>query len=541
VPALLAWAGVVAVAALLRFRHLGWGADPIFDELVYWRVPLYSFVALDPAKLLAWPLIYPTFFGYVAGAVVGLAQELGWYVRPYQNYFGAVTIARGVSAAAGVLSVLLVGALGRRLDARAAGLVAAALLAVVPIEATQTHYVSVDVLQNVFVLVALLLGCVLVARERAGWALLGGVAAGFAFGTKYNGVIALAAPGWAVLEVAWRRRAPRAVLALGAALAAGFVLGVFLSCPPCVLRADDMLAALRFHAIVSYTGTGSYGANLTPELGWYARPYVYQLVAGLTFALGWPLYVLALLGVGAAALRRRPEDRVVLATLLAFFLVVARSPVVYPRYLLPLVPGLVACAAVLVVRAGRRRPLWIAVAVAVWLYTFALSWSLVGRWSHDQQQAVAAWVVEQTGRCAQDGVALSVAYPAAPYFGLSSAFARAGVAAAARAPGAWLGPPPDVVIVPDWLAIAIDLERMHDNDALAADLGRLRAPDGDYAPVARWSSSYLQKGFYTRLDPSFDASLEQGEIGFTAYARKALACVTSRAAPVTPERASGPA
>jgi len=536
--ALAAWSAILAAAIVLRFRNLGWGAEPIFDEVMYWRVPLYAFLAPDPAKLLVWPLIYPTFFGYVAGVAVGAAHELGWYLRPYQNYFGAVTIARGVSASAGVVSVLLAGVLGRRLDSRAAGLVAAALLAVVPIEATQTHYVSVDVLQNVFVILALVAGLALVERDRPWWALAGGLAAGFAFGTKYNGLVALAAPGWAVLEIALRRRAPLRGVALGAALLAGFALGVVLSCPPCVLRAGDTLAALRFHATVSYTGMGSYGANLTPQIGWWARPYLYQLVAGLPFALGWPLYLLALAGVAAAALRGRAADRVVLASLLAFFVVVARSPVVYPRYLLPLVPGLVACAAVLVARGVRRRPAWIVLGAAVWLYTFAFSFSLVSRWSHDQQDAVAAWAVAQSTRCARDGVTLSVAYPAGPYFGLSGAFARAGLAQTPREPGAWLDPPPDVFVVPDWLATGIALERMHATPALAADLARLREPDGAYAPVARWTSGYLQKGLYTRLDPSLDASLEQGEIGFTAYARRDRACV---ARGLTAGPASGPA
>lgn len=526
---LIAWGAILLVAVTLRFRNLGWGTEPVYDEVIYWRVQLYSFLPFDAAKLFKWSLFYPTFFGYLAGATVGAAHHLGYLPRPFANYLGVVTVARGVSAAAGVVSVLLIGALARRLESRRAGLLAAAFLAVVPIEATQPHYVSVDVLQNCSVILALIAGCVLIEREGHAWALLGGMAAGFAFGTKYSGVAALAAPGWAALEVGFRRRSLLRTITLGTAALAGFAAGVLGSCPPCVLNYQATLEALRFHTSVSFSsGASSYGANLSPRIGWYARPYLYQLLAGLPFVMGWPLYALSLLGVAAAVVRRRPTDRLVLVTLLAFFVVVAGSPIVFPRYLLPVVPGLVLCAALLVARRSPWRPALVLVAAAVWIYGFALSWSLVSRSSHDQQTAIAAWARDQGARCAGEGGELHVGYPAGPYFGLSNALAKTKVRHGPSAIGRWFDPPPDVFLLPEWLAINIDLERLDQNDALAADLARLRAPDGPYEPVARWSSSYLQKGFYTWLDPSFDATLEQGEIGFTAYAKKSLSCVERR-------------
>lgn len=526
---LLAWGAILLAAAALRFHNLAWGTEPIFDEVMYWRVPLSSFVGFDPERLRRWSLIYPTLFGSLAGLTVRVAHELGYLAHPLRDLPGAIVVARGVSAAAGVASVVLVGVLARRIESRTAGLLAAAFLAVVPIEAMQTHYVSVDVLHNVFLVLALIAGCALVERERRVWALLGGVAAGFAFGSKYSGILALAAPGWAILEVGFRRRSLRRTVTLGAVALAGFAIAVPVSCPLCVLDHEAMLGALQIHTANSFSSAlSSYGGNLSPHIGWYARPYLYQLVAGLPFALGWPLYLLSLAGIVAAVIRHRPTDRVVLATLLAFFVVVAGSPVVYPRYLLPLVPCLVVCAALLVVRGARRRPAWIVVAAAVWLYGFALSWSLVSRYSHDQQAAIAAWAAEQNARCAPQGPPLVVGYPAGPYFSLGGPLAAAGVTRVSALPGKWLEASPDLFIVPEWLAINIDLERLYQGDLLAADLARLHAPDGPYEPVARWSSTYLQKGLYTWLDPSFAASLEQGELGFTVHAKKSLSCVERR-------------
>ncbi len=236
---------------------------------MYWRVPLHAFFRFDPAKLLEWPLIYPTLFGYLAGATVRVAHALGVIVHPVRDFLGAVVVARGVSAAAGVASVVLVGALARHIESRGAGLLAAAFLAVVPIEATQTHYVSVDVLQDVFIVLALIAGCMLVAREGHAWALLGGVAAGFAFGTKYSGIVALAAPGWAILEVGLRRRSLQHAVTLGAAAIAGLAIGVFASCPPCVLNHEAMLRALQVHTTNSFSSAPtSYGGSLSPRIGW---------------------------------------------------------------------------------------------------------------------------------------------------------------------------------------------------------------------------------------------------------------------------------
>src|SRR5437667_437225 len=82
-----------------------------------------------------------------------------------------------------------------------------------------------------------------------------------------------------------------------AAVIAGLSLVVPLACPPCALHADRMLAAMaRFHAVTEM-GWPFQNNCLVSSLGWYGRPYLYQLAAGLPFGLGWPLAVAALAGV----------------------------------------------------------------------------------------------------------------------------------------------------------------------------------------------------------------------------------------------------
>jgi 4-amino-4-deoxy-L-arabinose transferase-like glycosyltransferase len=105
-----------------------------------------------------------------------------------------------------------------------------------------------------------------------------------------------------------------------------------------------MLTAMGWlHSLVA---SGDFLNNrAVPSLGWYGRPYLYELVASLPYALGWPLYALALVGVVVALWRHELADRVLLGALIPYFLVIGGSPTTFPRYLMPLFPGLVILAA----------------------------------------------------------------------------------------------------------------------------------------------------------------------------------------------------
>jgi len=129
---------------------------------------------------------------------------------------------------------------------------------------------------------------------------------------------------------------------------------------------------------------------LVPSLGWYGRPYLYQLVAGLPFGLGWPLAVVALAGVVVALRRHELADRIVLAALLPYFLVIGSSRVTFSRYLLPLFPGLLLLAARALCdlpRAPRA-----ALLATVLAYSLVLATSQVARFSTRQQREIARWI-----------------------------------------------------------------------------------------------------------------------------------------------------
>src|SRR5439155_1378886 len=188
--AALLGAMTLLAAVALRFWRLSWGlANGEFfpDELIF-SGRAAAFVPLSWASFDLHDFLYPTLYGYLAGAATAIAHALGVLPAPGRYPPGAILMARIVSAAAGVLTV---------------------------------------------------------------------------------GLVSLAAFGATFLA----------------------------ACPPCLLHLDQVRAALRLQYVLTRAMPWGFGNNyLTPTLGWYGRPYCYELVASFPFTLGWPLYALALAG-----------------------------------------------------------------------------------------------------------------------------------------------------------------------------------------------------------------------------------------------------
>jgi hypothetical protein len=323
----------------------------------------------------------------------------------------------------------------------------------------------------------------------------------------------LATGGVLVLDVAVRRRALALAIDLGIWVVAGFLLGFALACPPCALDPLRVVRMIQWQA--SYPVTEFVNNRLVPSLGWYGRPYVYQLVATLPYLLGWPVYVLALLGLLAAVRRRDAGDRVVLATVVPFFLAIAASPVTFPRYLLPVVPGLVVLAARSDVLVPRARRLWTTSVALACAYAFVLGASQIARYGLTPQLELARWIAASQSA----GITASVATPdtLTLYTLLKQPFADAGLQCTAAPAGHWFDDDPDVFVLPDLNQIAA---RRDDPDGpAAADLARLESGALPYRVARRWSArDYLQQDFYTWLDPGFGYS--EGAMGFTVFVRE---------------------
>jgi hypothetical protein len=161
----------------------------------------------------------------------------------------------------------------------------------------------------------------------------------------------------------------------------------------------------------------------------------------------------------------------------------------------------------------------------VWAYTLILSLTHVARFSAGQQLAVVDWIAAaaaRVGHGAQGRVRVAVPHlsPLNDYFRLAGGLRRAHLGYVPVSAGHWLDTRPEFFVLPEWEEISI--RRDFPGGPQARDLDRLQSGEAGYRGVVRWSSWYLQRDLYMRLDPAFGGDLWEGSIGYTVYVRDDL-------------------
>ena len=308
----MALLAILLVAAALRFAGIGHHlarAGPEYDERTIFVEPvlrMWRTGSLDPTVYTG----YAGFFNHLAAVPVAIGLRLG-------GERGAAAAARGLVAAFGVLSVALVHGLARRPAGPAAGLLAAALLAVSPLEVRSAHYVTPDVLVGTAMLAALL---VLARSPDHRAEAMAGALLGVATAVKYTGLVLVPA---IVAERLTKGRARGLVrVAVAAAL-------VFAACAPFALLQLHRQGTELTWALQSYYGRDA-AANRFAQGDASAAAAPLLIVAG---ALGPVGCALALLSVPLFRPRRPviPLVTVVVAALLALL----PANLVFPRHLVP--------------------------------------------------------------------------------------------------------------------------------------------------------------------------------------------------------------
>jgi 4-amino-4-deoxy-L-arabinose transferase-like glycosyltransferase len=339
----LTLAVVLIAAAVLRFwalrRGIPYSVQVDEPEIVERAFNMMRSGSLNPHGFFDYPALYlyvqfvVSCARFLVGAIGGAWSGLDQATTPSFYLWG-----RAVTAAFGVATVMLVYQIGMRWGGRHA-LLAAGLMAVMPLHVRYSHYVLTDTPLTFFVTLTFLLS--LVAHERNtlrtfAWA---GAAAGLAAATKYNGGVALLMPllaCWMTVPARPSRRA--AALVILAACGAAFLI----ASPYTVL---DLPGFLNTFARLS----GEYRANAPPP-----EPVWILYLKHLKIAFGWPAMLLSAGGLGLGVLRLvRGPGRVRWALAVVFPLVymwmISGQRIVYARYLLPMVPQLCVLAAAAVV------------------------------------------------------------------------------------------------------------------------------------------------------------------------------------------------
>ena len=321
---------IVIVAALLRFLGIGSGIPYAIGvdepEIVNRVVNMMRNGDFNP-HFFHYPTLYiylqlaVACLRFLAGAMAGSWQSLA-EVTPADFYLWG----RALTAAFGTATVMLVYLTGLRWGTRPA-LLAAGLMAVMPLHVRESHYVLTDVPLTFFVALTMLLALRAHEQPRAMSFAVAGAAAGLAAATKYTGGLALLLP----LIAVWMTPATRPSRTAGA-LAAMLACGAaFLIAAPYTLL--DLPGFLNGVAHLSV----AYSANTPPEPVWTTY------LKHLRNSVAWPAFLLLLGGVVLATVRAvrgpgRVRWTIAVAFPVIYFWFISRQQLAFGRYLLPIVP-----------------------------------------------------------------------------------------------------------------------------------------------------------------------------------------------------------
>ena len=324
-----------------------------------------------------------------------------------REQFLAMRLARGLSVLFGLLTVILVFALGRRHWDEDTGLLAAAFAAVTMGLVNVWHFATPEALLFLLMLAALGLFDMVIARGATRDYVLAGVCIGLACSTKYTAWL-LGAP-FAAAHLAGRGRAALRFAAIRRLLLAGCAaLGAFLAGTPLIIA--DWKQFWEFGVVYNWY-TGAPTGSLVEVKRSY-EPYLALLGDGL----GWPLFVVSVAGVvfGLTSFvrgdRRSPAARAYLihgVWIVCFYAFYGLSPHHALRFIMPIAPSLVllaAAASVAFVRRQRQpfaQRLALAGATAVLIYSGAYTGRADWMFLEDTRYAAGQWLIRTFGQSAR--------------------------------------------------------------------------------------------------------------------------------------------
>jgi dolichyl-phosphate-mannose-protein mannosyltransferase len=338
----------IAVAVVLRVWGIGFGLPhtitrPDEDATVSIAVGLFT-RSLNP-HFFDWPTLF--MYGVAAAFAVyfQIGRVAGWFADK-SAFVAAVSehpsplfrIARGVSAAAGVMTVATVHAIGVRLFDRTTALIAACFLAVAALHARDSHFGVTDITATWLVTLAFLYTVRWSAANRRRDAVFAAVLAGLAASTKYNAGLIVAPLAVAIL----RSREPRRWALLAACLVAS-VLAFLCGTPYALVDRAAFLAAL---ASISEHLRAGHAAMAGPA-------WIVHLTSSLRYGLGLPLLVAGIAGLVSHTLRNRRDGVVFVVFPVIYFAFIGAGQTAFARYILPVVPFLCLAAAHFVVEIAR--------------------------------------------------------------------------------------------------------------------------------------------------------------------------------------------
>ena len=223
-----------------------------------------------------------------------------------------------------VATVAITGLMGLRLSGTTAGLLGAALVAIVPISVETTVLVRNDAGMVLVVVAAVYAAMVYYDERRLAWIAAAGAFAGLAAAIKYTAVFALVPALFAAFSAAPVRDRIRA------ALVAVLAFGLAVATSNHFIWADFPNFLRQVSSQYSFTGAGHPASTDNPAL-------VYLMTLAWA-GPGWPMVLLAAAFAIYALSTRQPKLWIFISFPLAYIWFMTQRPLQVPRWVYPLVP-----------------------------------------------------------------------------------------------------------------------------------------------------------------------------------------------------------
>jgi hypothetical protein len=338
---------VLAAAAFLRFYGLAWGA-PYFhfhiDEHFVFVGAERLRVGMEAAARSPKFFMYSPLPMHALNGLVWAYESVGGplVLTRFADQVTYMVLGRGISAAMGTATVLVTWSAGRKVGGRAAGLVAAALMATFVLHISESHSFRVDGMMLFFLTLTWLFALRIAESGRwpdYAWA---GACAGAAVGSKYSaafvlGVIAIAHLASPRRPAEWRDARGWAWWTVRGLVPLGVAALTFAAIDPMAIVYHE-----KFRQDIAEQITDPLTGAVTPI--WIAQfrdvqPQLYWFTTNLWYGMGPAMEAWGLAGIAWLAWRRTRVALVAAAFPIVYFAAAGATIAPMARYILPLGPG----------------------------------------------------------------------------------------------------------------------------------------------------------------------------------------------------------
>jgi len=336
----------------VRFYGLGWGLPYHFHSDEFLLASNAELLRTTPsvARLIEREskfLLYPPVLIFLNIGLVSAST----LVRPFSHSDPAsltlfYLLARGIVAAFGLATVVLLFFLGSRLYSRIAGLLAAFFLAFTVLHVRDSHFFSTDVPLAFFLVLILYLCVDIVEKKKQKTYLLAGIVTGIAIATKQTALLGIPVILIAHLISLWKGGEPsmgarwRTLRSSESLKKLAIVLGIttlaFLIANPFVV-----MNPAKFLDMSKRTLEFVKGAQQPQWTFQFTGATVgYWFTNLLYYGMGPALEIVCLLGILWALAKRKWTDGLVLLFLAIYFVSLGFGYMKFIRYAIPLLPFL---------------------------------------------------------------------------------------------------------------------------------------------------------------------------------------------------------